>query len=119
MKKLYTALCCLLLAAGPSQAQTNLAIRVVKDSLFIPWEIIWGPDNNIWLTQKNGYICRLHPTTGVLDTLYHEISTDVQNEGGMLGMALHPQFPVTPYVYVAYDYDTGPLYRERVVRYTY
>ena len=119
MKKLYTALCCLLFAACTSQAQTNLATRIVKDSLFIPWEIIWGPDNNIWLTQKNGYICRLHPTTGVLDTLYHEISTVVQNEGGMLGMALHPAFPTTPYVYVAYDYNTGPLYRERVVRYTY
>jgi len=118
MKKLYIAVC-VLLSACSSGAQTSVATRIVKDSLFIPWEIVWGPDNNIWLTQKNGYICRLHPTTGVLDTLYHESATVIQGEGGMLGMALHPQFPTTPYVYVAYDYNSGPLYRERVVRYTY
>ncbi len=119
MKKLYLGLCCILIASCASRAQTSVATRIVKDSLFIPWEITWGPDNNIWLTQKNGYICRLHPATGVLDTLYRETATVIQGEGGMLGMALHPQFPATPYVYVAYDYLSSGNYRERIVRYTY
>lgn len=103
----------------PAFAQGNFKVRVVKDSLFIPWEILWGPVNNIWLTQKNGYICRLHPSTGMLDTLYHETATVIQSEGGMLGMALHPQFLSNPFVYVVYNYLQGSLYRERLVRYTY
>jgi glucose/arabinose dehydrogenase len=100
-------------------AQTTMATRVVKDSLFIPWEIIYGPDNNIWFTQKNGYICRLNPGSGRLDTLYHESNAVIRGEGGMLGLALHPDFPATPYLYAAYNYVNGSNYEERIVRYTY
>lgn len=96
----------------------QMTTRVVADNLFIPWEMVYGPDDHIWFTQKNGYICRLDPTTQRLDTLYNETNTVIQNEGGMLGMTLHPDFANSPYVYVAYNYtDNG--YKERVVRYTY
>ncbi len=105
----------------PSAAQLSFSTRVVKDSLFIPWEIIYGPDNHIWFTQKNGYICRLDPASGHTDTLYHESNTVIEGtgEGGMLGMALHPQLATQPYVYVAYEYLNGTNYTERIVRYTY
>ena len=111
---LLIALCCISLL---SAAQT-FDIRNVKTNLFIPWEIIYGPDGNIWFTQKNGFVCRTNPASGATDTLYHEVNNVVQSEGGMLGMALHPQFPSTPYVYVAYQYTQGG-YKERIVRYTY
>ena len=120
MKQLFILFFTLTLLSTGSASAQSINTRIVKDSLFIPWEILWGPDNNIWLTQKNGYICRLHPTSGVLDTLYHEPATVIQSEGGMLGMALHPQFATQPYVYVVYDYlNSSNVYRERVVRYTY
>src|SRR5690606_30944951 len=76
------------------------------------------PDGHIWFTQKNGYICRVEPIAGLVDTLYHESNTSISGEGGMLGMALHPNFPADPYVYVAYNYSQGG-YKERIVRYTY
>lgn len=107
----------LLFAAMHSSAQ--MTARVVRDSLFIPWELIYGPDDHIWFTQKNGYICRMEPASGAIDTLYHETNVLVINEGGMLGMALHPSFPAEPYVYVAYVYNNGSANKERVVRYTY
>lgn len=97
----------------------TIAVRTVIDHIFIPWEIIYGPDDHIWLTQKNGYICRLEPNSGHLDTLYYEPQTVIQSEGGMLGMALHPGFPAQPYVFVAYEYLSGNDYRERVIRLTY
>ena len=116
MKRIYSLLLlsCFAIAA---QAQT-FTVRTVKDNLFIPWEIIYGPDDNIWFTQKNGFICRTEPITGATDTLYHETNNVIQNEGGMLGMAMHPVFPDSPYLYVAYQY-TQSGYKERVVRYTY
>lgn len=119
MKRRYILTLILAVFTYAGMAQTGLKTRIIKDSLFIPWEMVWGPDDNIWFTQKNGYICRLNPATSRLDTLYHETATVIQNEGGMLGMALHPQFPASPYVYVAYDYNSGSGYRERIVRYTY
>lgn len=112
-------LICLAAVSCTSHAQSTFATRIVKDSLFIPWEITYGPDDHIWFTQKNGYICRLDPVTSHLDTLYHETQTVIKNEGGMLGLALHPDFPTTPYVYVAYEYMSGSNYKERIVRYTY
>jgi glucose/arabinose dehydrogenase len=118
MKRCILFLTSLLLLAS-CQTKAQLTVRVVKDSLFIPWEILWGPDNKIWLTQKNGYICRLDPKTRQLDTLYHETATVANNEGGMLGLALHPQFPTQPYVYTSFNYMNGSTYMEKVVRYTY
>ncbi len=117
MKKIFYIAVILLISAINLHAQ--LTTRVVKESLFIPWEIVYGPDNHIWLTQKNGYICRLDPVTSQLDTLYHETNTVVQGEGGMLGLALHPQFPTTPSVFVVYNYLDGSTYKERIVAYTY
>ena len=115
MKKILYALFLLL----PAMANAQMTTRVVKGNLFIPWEMVYGPDNHLWLTQKNGYICRLDPATGDMDTLYHETNTVIQSEGGMLGLALHPDFINSPYVYVAYEYINGGNYTERIVRYTY
>ena len=115
MKKILYALLLLL----PAMANAQMTTRVIKDNLFIPWEMVYGPDNHIWLTQKNGYICRLDPTNGDMDTLYHETRTVIQSEGGMLGLALHPDFANNPYVYVAYEYMNGGAYTERIARYTY
>jgi glucose/arabinose dehydrogenase len=91
---------------------------VVRDSLDIPWEITYGPDSNIWFTQKNGYICRLEPQSGHIDTLYNETNTLSTGEAGMLGLALHPLFPAEPYVFAAYTYYNTKFY-ERIVKYTY
>lgn len=120
MKKMLHFIQVLFLSSAmhPSAAQAQ-SVRVVKDNLFIPWEIIYGPDDHIWFTQKNGYVCRLEPVSGVVDTVYYEAQTVVQNEGGMLGMALHPDFANDPYVYIAYEYLDAGDYKERVVRYTY
>lgn len=109
----------LLLATAACRADAQMTARVVADGLYIPWEIIYGPDDHIWFTQKNGYICRMEPVTGVIDTLYHETNSQEQGEGGMLGMALHPNFPSPPFVYVVYNYMQGGNYRERVVKYQY
>lgn len=116
MKKLIVLF---ILAVFAFNTHAQMTTRIVRDSLFIPWEMVYGPDNHIWFTQKNGYICRLNPDTRKIDTLYHETNTVIQSEGGMLGMALHPQFPTTPHVFVAYNYVDGSTYKERIVKYEY
>lgn len=117
MKKILLLLAVLLVINKPVNAQ--MTVRVIRDSLFIPWELVYGPDNHIWFTQKNGYICRMEPASGKIDTLYNETNTRIQGEGGMLGLVLHPQFATQPYVYVAYNYIDASVYKQRLVRYTY
>lgn len=109
----------LILFGCTSYGQGTMTTRVVKNNLFIPWEMIYGPDGRIWFTQKNGYICRLTPATGAMDTVYHETATVIRGEGGLTGMALHPDFPTQPYVYAVHNYLNGTAYRIRIMRYTY
>lgn len=91
---------------------------VLAEGFSYPWEILWGPDNYIWMTEREGRISRVNPTTGAVTPLL-TISEVVQNnEGGMLGMVLHPDFTSNPYLYVVYDYQSGG-YKGKVVRYTY
>src|SRR5439155_9463341 len=40
------------------------SIRVFKEGLNFPWEILWGKDNSIWMTEREGKISRLDPNTG-------------------------------------------------------
>ena len=41
-----------------------------------------------------------------------------QGEGGLLGMALHPDFNSNPQVFIAYNYNNGG-YKEKIVRFNY
>lgn len=92
---------------------------VVVSGLQYPWEILWGPDDHIWMTERGGRISRFDPQTGNRTTLITIGDVVSNGEGGLLGMALHPSFSSTPYVYVIYNYMNGGNYREKLVRYTY
>lgn len=91
---------------------------VVAKGLDVPWEILWGPDDYIWITERSGKVKRINPDTKAIQTLL-EITVSDQGESGLLGMALHPNFTEEPLVYLAYNYTDGNSIRERLVRYTY
>jgi glucose/arabinose dehydrogenase len=91
---------------------------VITEGLQYPWEILWGPDNFIWMTERGGKISRVNPSTGAVLPLYTISEVVANGEGGLLGMVLHPNFATNPYVYVAYNYNSGG-YKEKVVRFTY
>jgi glucose/arabinose dehydrogenase len=97
----------------------TLKETVLVQGLNFPWEILWGPDNFIWMTERGGKISRVNPTTGGITSLLTVSEVVSNNEGGMLGMVLHPNFSATPQVFVAYDYNNGNNYQEKIVRYTY
>jgi len=101
--------------------ETVLDVRDVITGIDIPWEIVWGPDDHIWFTERIGRISRLNPETGVRTVILNLTSTvHQQSESGMLGLALHPDFGNTPHVFVAYTYLASfNNIRERIVRYEY
>ncbi len=95
----------------------ELKTKVLVSNLQLPWELVYGPDNLIWFTEKSGKISRLNPATGDVQLLHSIAEVREQGEGGLLGMALHPDFNANPYVYVFYGY--GNPYRNKVVRFSY
>jgi glucose/arabinose dehydrogenase len=103
-----------------SQAQTTLKTRTVATGLDTPWEIIWGPDNHIWVSERYGRISRINPTTGVITPLL-TIADAVENgEGGLLGMVLDTIIRNNlSDVFVAYNYNSNTGYKEKIVKYQY
>ena len=99
--------------------QSTDGSRVVKKTLNYPWEIIWGNDNKIWMSERGGRISRIDPQTGNTEFSYQVSDVETNNEGGMLGMALHPNFQSNGFLYVVYDYRKNGTYTEKLVRYTY
>src|SRR4051812_37277278 len=87
---------------GPAAA--NTLEKIIAGDLQNPWEILWGPDNFIWMTERDGRVSRVDPSSGKLIPVYSIPDVQGHGEGGLLGMALHPQFANNPFVYVAYDY---------------
>ena len=97
----------------------QLQVTVLAEGLDHPWEILWGPDNMLWMTERSGRISQLDPQSGSIKNLITISDVRATGEGGLLGMALHPDFQTTPHVFVAYNYDKSGRYTEKVVRYTF
>ena len=81
------------------------SIRVVKQNLQHVWEILWGPDDHIWFTERDGKVSKMNPSNGtiVFTSSINEVVSS--GEGGLLGMALHPDFLSNGFLYVVYNYS--------------
>src|SRR5689334_6796534 len=95
------------------------SIRIVKSGLSYPWEILWGQDNHIWMTERGGKISRINPANGSTVFSFSISEVESRGEGGLLGMAFHPDFLSNGYLFVAYNYDKSGEYIEKLVRYTF
>ena len=105
----------------PAEPETDLQIRTVVDSLEVPWDLTWGHDNTLWVTERTGRISRVDPETGEQWEILRIDPAQVENTG-LLGLAFHPAFCDSPYVYTVYTYDSpsapGRLL-ERLSRFRY
>lgn len=99
---------------------TMLGISVIADNLDVPWEITWGPDNWIWITEQKGFVSRINPETGEKVALLNiEKDVWVRTTPGLLGMVVHPNQKKFPYVFINYTTERDSQYFSRLVRYTY
>ncbi|MDP4249452.1 MAG: PQQ-dependent sugar dehydrogenase [Bacteroidota bacterium] len=89
--------------------------------LSFPWEITYGPDDSLWITEAHRYrIWKIHPGNKgnrvLLDlssfttfNYYNPPNGYPAPQGGLMGLALHPLLlSGKPYVYVAMVYDVYP-----------
>jgi PQQ-dependent dehydrogenase (s-GDH family) len=114
-------------AENSIQAVPPFSGRVLTTGLASPWEITWGPDNYLWVTERAGKrVTRVDPKTGEKSTAVTIDEVFVGPQGGLLGMALHPkllQGSSNDFVYVTYTYDAAPgeatIRRAKIVRFTY
>lgn len=111
------------------RGQNNLfSSRVLTTALSNPWAMRWGPDGQIWLTERtSGEVTKVDPETGAQQVILtlEDVYTGPQHEG-LLGMALHPELGQgtgNDFVYIGYTVNIGtetePDASAQIVRYTY
>ncbi len=98
---------------------TTVTVSALTPNLDTVWELLWGPDNFLWTTERYGRISRIDPATGQVRPLLTIADVTETNESGLLGMVLHPDFAANPYVYVVYNYTEAGALKEKLVRFTY
>lgn len=120
MKSFTSLLLLVLMCLQAVHAQTNTEIKTLASNLDTPWEILWGPDNMIWMTERGGKVSRVDPETGVVSEIISIADVAEVGEGGLLGMAIDPDFSANNFFYVAYNYNTtSNNYHEKIVRFTF
>lgn len=87
------------------------------DRLEVPWNVTHEKDGWLWVTERPGRISRLNVNTGEQQLLLHLSDCYDKVVGGLMGMALHPKFESTPYVYIAYTARLpGDTFSVRIAR---
>lgn len=97
----------------------ELSDTVVAENLNFPWEMVWGSDDHIWMTERGGKISRFNPATGQVIPLLTVPEVVSNGEGGMLGLAINTEGAGAASVFVVYNYNKNGQYTEKLVRYTY
>ena len=89
-------------------------VRTVTANISTPWAIAFLPDGDLLVTERSGQVQRI----GENGATYRVAGVRETSEGGLLGIALHPEFDSNQYVYLySTTNETGTL-TNRVERYT-
>lgn len=102
--------------APAQQSSVSFRVETVVGNLEVPWSIVWAPDGRMFFTERPGRV-RVYQN-GKLAPQPVFIVPDVapSGEGGLMSIALHPQFASNRLLYLSYVYQTDSQYL-RVVRY--
>jgi PQQ-dependent dehydrogenase (s-GDH family) len=90
-------------------SQEGFEVRLLASNFSEPHNIIYGPDNVLWITERLGKsITLVDPDNG---TILNNITVPgVHQSGGqdgLMGMALDPNFNSNGHFYIAYTYNAN------------
>jgi glucose/arabinose dehydrogenase/chitodextrinase len=83
--------------------------EIVFSGLTQPVAVRFASDGRVFVAEKSGVIKVFDNLSDTTPTEFANLSTRVHNywDRGLLGLALHPQFPSQPYVYALYSLDAA------------
>jgi glucose/arabinose dehydrogenase len=92
-------------AQTPSLVDPNLGVRTVIENLDQPTTMAFlGPNDFFVLEKASGQVKRV--VNGVVQSTVLDLAVNSGSERGLLGIALHPDFPATPHVYLYWTEST-------------
>jgi PKD repeat protein len=108
---LLGSLAALVVSAAPAARAATLPSgfqeSVVFSGLTNPTAVRFARDGRVFVSEKSGLIKVFDSLADTTPTTFADLNVNVYNfwDRGLLGMALAPNFPTDPYVYVLYTYD--------------
>ncbi|HSK95339.1 MAG TPA: PQQ-dependent sugar dehydrogenase [Euzebyales bacterium] len=108
---MLSSLATLTLSTAPAARAATLPAGFQESTVFSglsqPTVVRFAPDGRVFVAEKRGVIKVFDSLSDTTPTVFADLNTNVYNfwDRGLLGMALAPNFPSDPYVYVLYTYD--------------
>src|SRR4030042_2102985 len=93
----------------------RVKVDVWVENLKIPWALVFLKDGRALVSERPEQI-RLIKNGRLQEMPYMEIEVAHVGEGGLLGLALHPEFPKKPYIYAYHTYKKGDVLYNRVIQ---
>ncbi len=85
----------------------GVVVEVWVENLKIPWSIVFLPNGDALVAQRQGDIVRV--PKGTQEQVPYFTVSDVRpiGDSGLMGMALHPDFEKEPFIYIMYTHGEG------------
>lgn len=100
----------------------KVVVETVATGLDIPWALASAPDGKLFFTERPGRV-RLIEGGQVRPEPVATLPADAPGkdqapypEGGLLGLALDPGFPQSPFLYVMYTHSAAGSFHNRISR---
>jgi glucose/arabinose dehydrogenase len=93
----------------------EVRVETFVSGLEVPWSLAFAPDGRLFISERPGRVRVV--TNGRLDPMPW-VTPPVQalGEGGLMGLALSPDFATDPWVYVCYTFDDRGRPQNRISR---
>ncbi|WP_253298219.1 sorbosone dehydrogenase family protein [Paenibacillus sp. MSJ-34] len=108
---------------GPSAVETAresaipYTAETLAEGLNVPWEMAIAPDGRIFFTERPGAIRVIEQDRLAKEPLIEmEAPFISRSEGGLLGLAIDPNFEDNRFLYAYHTYETEEGIRNRVIR---
>jgi glucose/arabinose dehydrogenase len=92
-------------------------VEVMATNLQIPWSMVFAPDGRLFVTERPGRVRILDLAARTSELALTVEDNRAEGEGGLLGMALDPDFTQTRFVYLYHTATAQGRAINRVVRY--
>jgi aldose sugar dehydrogenase len=112
VRRLATALLLLALAGcgggdQPAERPARMRVETVATGLEVPWEIAFLPDRSALVTERPGRVRLLEANGELRDDPVATVEVSALGEGGLMGLALDPEFTDNDLVYLYFTTADG------------
>ena len=94
-----------------------IEVEAVATGLEVPWTIAFTSDTRILVTERPGRL-RVIENGKLLPKSLHTFSVSSEDEEGLMGLAVDPEYETNHFIYVSYAVPSNGALKVRVERFT-